>query len=112
WGSAGNAFTSAVQNSAGHTDASSTSWGGSVGWCGIGGSVQHSNSDDSGAFSSGADTGYGWNFSGNSQHGTLEIRGAQIVGWIGEIQPKSPGKDAPAKDTAAPAQPAAATPVA
>ena len=95
WGSAGDAFSTAVQQSAGHTDASSTSFGGSVGWCGLGGSVQHTDSDANGAFSSSADTGYGWSYSSKDKGGTLTILGAQIVGWIGEIQPKAPRKDAP-----------------
>lgn len=95
WGSAGDAFSTAVQQSAGHTDASSTSFGGSVGWCGLGGSVQHTDSDANGAFSSSADTGYGWSYSSKDKGGTLTIHGAQIVGWIGEIQPKAPRKDAP-----------------
>jgi hypothetical protein len=95
WGELGNQFENAVDSDSQHTDSSSTSYGGSVGWCGIGGSVQHTNSDDNGAFTNQHDSGYGWNFERNGDGGTLTMLGGQIVGWIGQIQPASPYRDDP-----------------
>ena len=95
WGELGNQFQNAVDSDSQHTDSSSTSFGGSVGWCGLGGSVQHTNSDDNGAFTTQHDAGHGWNFERNGEGGTLTMLGGQIVGWIGQIQPASPYKDDP-----------------
>ena len=95
WSELGNQFQNAVDSDSQHTDSSSTSYGGSVGWCGIGGSVQHTNSDDNGAFTNQHDSGYGWNFERNGDGGTLTMLGGQIVGWIGQIQPASPYRDDP-----------------
>jgi hypothetical protein len=95
WGQAASAFQSAMSDATNHTDSSSTSYGGSVGWCGIGGSVQHSNSDDNGAFTQQSNNSNGWSFEKHDQGGTLTLTGSQIVGWIGEIQPASPKDDAP-----------------
>ena len=107
WGSMGDSFQNAVDSSSGHTDSSSTSYGGSVGWMGIGGSAQHSQSDSGGAFTSQHDSSHGWSFSKNGQGGTLEMLGSQIVGWVGQIQPASPRKDDPALGQAQPATPPA-----
>lgn len=96
WGSMGSAFQNAVDSASGHTDSSSTSYGGKVGWCGIGGSVQHSNSESSGAFTSQHDASQGFSFTSNGTGGTLKLFGSQIVGWIGQIQPAAPRKDDPA----------------
>jgi hypothetical protein len=103
WGDMGSSFQNATDSSSGHTDSSSTSYGGSVGWCGIGGSVQHSNSDDSGAFTGQHDAGQGWSYDSHGQGGTLKIFGSQIVGWVGQIQPASPRKDDPNIGTSTPA---------
>jgi hypothetical protein len=78
-----------------HTDSSSNSYGGSAGWFGIGGSAQHSDSDDHGAFTQSSSSGNGWSYTKSNQGGTLSLLGSQIVGWIGEIQPASPKDDAP-----------------
>jgi len=95
WGSLGNSLQSAVDSSRGHTDGSSTSYGGSIGWLGVGGSVQHSESESGGAFTSTHDASHGWSFTSHGQGGTLELRGSQIVGWVGQIQPEAPRKDDP-----------------
>ncbi|MER9050087.1 hypothetical protein NKH89_22970 [Mesorhizobium sp. M0923] len=108
WGSMGSAFQSAVDSASGHTESSSTSYGGKVGWCGIGGSVQHSNSDSSGAFSNQHDASQGFSFSSNEHGGTLELFGSQIVGWVGQIQPAAPRKDDPALSAEVVANPATA----
>ena len=96
WGSMGSSFQKAVESTSGHTESSTTSFGGSIGWCGLGGSVQHANSDASGAFTSQRDSSHGWTYSSDGQTGTLKLLGSQIVGWIGEIQPAAPRKDDPA----------------
>jgi hypothetical protein len=98
WGDAGSAFQNAQSSSTGHTDSESTSFGGSVGYFGIGGSASHSSSDASGAFSSQGSTNSGWSFESNAQGGTLKLLGSQIIGWIGEVQPLSPKVDAPKGD--------------
>ena len=112
WGDLGHQFQNAVDSSSGHTDSSSTSYGGSVGWCGIGGSVQHSDSQDSGAFTNQSDASQGWSYESHGDGGTLKLHGAQIVGWIGQIQPASPRIDDPnlKQDTTSDTSAATATP--
>jgi hypothetical protein len=95
WGSAADQFTTAMQNAQNDTSSSSTSYGGSAGFFGIGGSVHHSDSESEGAFSTVSEARQGFSFTGNAQHGTLELLGSQIVGWIGQIQPTAPRVDAP-----------------
>ncbi|MFE0368406.1 hypothetical protein [Streptomyces tendae] len=119
WGAAGDAFEKAVADSRSDTSSSSTSFGGSVGYFGLGGSVQHSESESHGVFESGGSSDHGWTFHREGRRGTLEIRGAQIVGWVGEITPLAPKTDAPQAGTAAgngsaaePAPATAATPAA
>lgn len=109
WGSMGDAFQSASDSASQQTDSSSTSFGGSVGWCGIGGSFQHSNASDSGAFATQSDGSNTWSFTRTAQGGTLELLGSQIVGWIGEIQPASPSIDDPGLATGAAGGTATAT---
>jgi len=115
WGEMGSQFQNAQQSSSGHTDSSSTTYGGSVGFMGIGASLQHSNSDANGAFTSQQDSANGWAYTSSGTGGTLELHGAQIVGWIGQIQPEAPRVDDPAlKDTkdGKTTTPAATTPAA
>lgn len=95
WGTLGTQLQQASDSTTGHTDASSTTYGGSVGWFGIGGSLSHSDSDSSGAFSNQADSSSSWSFEQTATGGTLKLNGAQIVGWIGQIQPASPYRDDP-----------------
>ncbi|AKU16614.1 hypothetical protein [Luteipulveratus mongoliensis] len=95
WGSLGSSFQNAVDSSQGHTDSSSTSYGGSVGWFGLGGSYQHSESDANGAFTTTHDGSNGWSYTSTATGGTLELLGAQIVGWVGQIQPVAPRVDDP-----------------
>ena len=115
WGDMADAFQSAADQATQQTDSSSTTYGGSVGWCGIGGHFQHSDAQDSGAFTSQSDTSNSWSFTHDDKGGTLELLGSQIVGWIGEIQPPSPAGDDPglaaaaAATTGAAAAPAGAT---
>ncbi len=124
WGEMGSSFQTAVDSASSQSDGSTNSYGGSVGWCGLGGSVQHNDSSDSGQFTNQHDASHGWSYQSNGKGGTLTMLGSQIVGWIGQIQPASPGKDDPNLVTAAstpaatpavapaatPADPPAATP--
>ncbi|GIG30188.1 hypothetical protein [Cellulomonas marina] len=107
FGSVADAWEQASSSSSGSTSSSSTSVGGSVGWLGLGGSVQHQSSASDGAFSSGADSSGGWRFTRSGSGGTLELLGSQIAGWIGQIQPEAPRKDDPnlASDEDVPADP-------
>ncbi|MEU3706692.1 hypothetical protein AB0E82_30875 [Streptomyces anulatus] len=95
WGNAGDAFQKAVSDSTDSTSAESTSYGGSVGYFGIGGKVQRSSSESHGVFEAKSSSDYGWSFHRDGQGGTLEILGGQIVGWVGEIQALAPKVDAP-----------------
>jgi hypothetical protein len=112
WGSMGDAFQSATDSASGHTDGSTTSYGGKVGWCGLGGQVQHSDSEDGGAFTNQHDASHGFSFQKHGRGGTLEVHGSQIVGWVGQIQPAAPRKDDPALSSQVPAAaaPTAAAP--
>lgn len=103
-------FQSLADQSSQTTDSSSTSYGGSVGWCGIGGHFKHSDSESSGAFTSQQDTSYGWSYSRTAKGGKLQMFGSQVAGWIGQIQPASPYKDDPQLGQAANGSNGSATP--
>jgi hypothetical protein len=100
WGSDSSTWQTLSDKSNGRSDASSECYGGSagvsIGFFSVGGSVSHSTSDQSGSWSddshSASNSDWGWHF----EAGTLEIRGAQIVGWISEILPPCPPLDDPA----------------
>jgi hypothetical protein len=100
WGTAGDAFEAAQQNASGSGQSSSNSYGGSIGYFGLGGSVQHSDQQAGGAFGSDASSNSGWSFHREGRGGTLSIMGSQSAGWIGEIQPAAPRMDAPAQTDA------------
>jgi hypothetical protein len=99
WGSDGQTLKTLQQQTSGKYDAKSSSYGGSagvsVGFFSIGGSVSHSDSSASSDWAAEAhsheENDWGWHFDGQ----TLEIRGAQIVGWISEIVPPTPPLDDP-----------------
>lgn len=119
WGDMGSSFQQATSSSAGSTSTETNSYGGSVGYFGIGGEVQHQDSASSGAFTNQYDASHGWSYQSNGKGGTLTMHGSQIVGWIGQIQPASPSKDdpnlgegasTPATETTPAAAPAPAAP--
>ncbi len=121
WGDMGSSFQTAVDSASSQSDSSTNSYGGSVGYFGLGGSVQHNDAEDNGQFTSQHDASHGWSYQSSGKGGTLTMHGAQIVGWIGQIQPASPSKDDPnlGKETSAPVAttpattaPAATTPAA
>jgi hypothetical protein len=93
WGQAGTEMSNYCRQAQSESQSSSTSVNGSVGFMGFGGSVSHSNADWSGDSSESANSAQSWFFSGNAQHGSLQINGGQIVGFIGEIIPASPQVD-------------------
>jgi hypothetical protein len=100
WGQAGQAFANAYSDYQGHTDDSSSSEGGSVGFLGFGASASHSQYDYHGDAHNSSSDDWGWSFHKTGDAGTLTIDGSQIVGWIGEIVPACPAMDDPglAKD--------------
>jgi hypothetical protein len=112
WGDAGSAFNSAQQDASGSGQSSSNSYGGSVGYLCISGSVSHTDQQASGAFGATSSSDGNWSFTAAGNGGTLKILGSQIVGWVGEIQPAAPKIDAPnlPSDKPAASQPAAAQP--
>jgi hypothetical protein len=95
WGQAGAAFENAQSQYGGGGQSSSSSFGGSVGFFGIGGSVQHQQAQESSAFGQSQQATSGWSFTKTGDGGTLNLYGSQICGWIGEIQPASPPLDDP-----------------
>jgi hypothetical protein len=105
-------FQSLADQSTQTTDASHTSFGGKVGWFGLGGEFKHENSSDSGAFTSSEDTSSSWSFHRTEHGGKLQMFGSQIAGWIGQIQPASPYRDDPnlGQPAATPTDAAPATP--
>lgn len=94
WGSDGQTLSTLQQKTDGKYDAKSTSYGGSagvsVGLFSIGGSVSRSESSSAADWATESHSrevnDWGWHFDGQ----TLEIRGAQIVGWLSEIVPPTP----------------------
>lgn len=116
WGTMESEFRRAADEANGHTDTGSTSYGGSIGWLGLGGSAKYTDTTTGGNSTSEADNSHGWSYTKDARGGTLELRGAQIVGWIGQIQPASPYRDDPALSTngqsagTAPTAPSTVTP--
>ncbi|MDG4798150.1 hypothetical protein [Micromonospora sp. WMMD1082] len=99
WGSDGRVLSSMYDSSKGDYRASSTSYGGgggvSLGFITFGGRVSHARSDASAQYEaehrSTDSSDWGWRF----EDGTLEIRGAQIVGWVSSMTPPCPPMDDP-----------------
>ena len=95
WGEAGAALQTASSAAQGSSQASSSNFGGSVGFFGIGASAAHSETQDSGQSSSGSSGELSWTWSQEGQQGTLTLNGGQILGWIGAIVPACPPVDDP-----------------
>lgn len=109
WGDAGTQMSNYCTHAQRDDQSSSTNVSGGVGFMCFGGTVSHQNADWSGDDAESSSAAGSWSFSGNAQHGTLQINGCQIVGWVGEIIPASPKVDG-TKPVSAPT--ATATPVA
>ena len=69
---------------------SATSFGGSVGAFGLGGTYNHQDSSADGSDFSQDDGSSSWSFQSSDSRGTLTIHGTQILGWIARILPASP----------------------
>jgi hypothetical protein len=95
WGQLGITLAQASRQEQSSGQSSSNSETVSAGYLFIGGSVSHSDAQDSGQGSSGAQSSGSFSFSGGSAGGTLTIHGSQILGWVGEIVPACPTMDDP-----------------
>ncbi len=95
WGDAGSAFSTASQHADGTASTSSTSVSASVHYLFAHASGSYSGSRNDGAFDTSTSDDSGMTFTSDGHGGTLEIKGSQIVGWIGEIQPPAPRMDDP-----------------
>ncbi len=101
WGSAGDQMSNYVRHSDQESQSSSSSVSGGVGFLCFGGTASHGNADWSGGQEATGSGAQSWDFSGNANHGTLTINGAQIVGYVGEILPASPKVDGTKKTDSA-----------
>jgi hypothetical protein len=108
WGDAGDAMSNWCAQQQSSSQSSSNSVSGGVGFLCFGGYASDTNADWSGQDSSSFASARSWNYSGNSQQGTLKINGCQIVGWVGEILPASPRVDGTNTGAASPASTATA----
>jgi len=95
WGQAGVAFQQAATQQQGSAESSANSVSGSVGFLCVGGSVAHSDAQDSGQGSVGAQGASGFSYHGTATNGVLSIHGTQLIGWIGEIVPACPPEGDP-----------------
>lgn len=95
WGSAGQALAEHAANQAAHADSSSWNAGGSVGFMGFGGSVEHTESEWAGNQSQDASSTWKFDYNAFDDSGTLSIKGCQIAGYIGEIVGTNPRIDDP-----------------
>jgi hypothetical protein len=95
WGASGQALSDHYENQKAQTDSSSWNAGGSVGFCGFGGSVDHSESEWSGSASNDANASWGFKYDAFSDKGTLTIKGRQVAGYVGEIVGMNPRIDDP-----------------
>jgi len=104
WGDFGSFATQWAASDSSHQHSSSTSYGGSAGYFGIGGSYHHSDADANGQYFSNDDGSQSWSFQSTAQGGTLVIHGTMVLGHILRVVPAGP----PEEETAA----AATTPAA
>ena len=72
---------------------SATSYGGSVGYFGLGGSYNHSDANSSGNYFSNDDGSQSWSFQSDVKGGTLVIHGLQRIGVIVRVVPAGPPED-------------------
>jgi hypothetical protein len=95
WGQAGQSLQAAHAAAQSSGQASSSNYGGSVGFFGMGASAAHSQTNTSGQASSNSSGAIDWSFESVGTQGTLNINGAQILGWVGSIVPASAPEDDP-----------------
>ncbi len=95
WGQAGDTMAQYSRQQQSSNSSSSSDVSGGIGFLGIGGEASHRSSDFSGSNVYSSANYAAWSFKGNHALGELDIPGAQIVGFVGEILPKSPRVDSP-----------------
>jgi hypothetical protein len=104
WGDFGSFANQWSAADASHQHSSTTSYGGSAGYFGIGGSYQHNDADSSGNYFANDDGSQAWSFQSDGQGGTLVIHGTQRLGYIVRVVPAGPPEehsDTPASTTPA-----------
>lgn len=99
WGEAGDQMAQYSRQQQSNGSSSSSSASGAVGFLGIGAEASHQQSNYSGSNVYGSANSAAWSYRGNHAFGELDIPGAQIVGFVGEILPKSPRVDSPPTST-------------
>ncbi|WP_225726365.1 MULTISPECIES: hypothetical protein [unclassified Nocardia] len=92
WGDAGTHFANAAQSSSGSSHSDSTSFGGSVGIFGLGGTYNHNDWNANGQYFQHDDGHQSWSYQQSGSGGTLVVHGAQIIGWLVRVVPASPPK--------------------
>ncbi len=99
WGEAGDRMAQYSRQQQSQGSSSSSNVSGAVGFLGIGAEASHQQSNYSGSNVYASANSASWSFKGSSAYGELDIPGAQIVGFVGEILPKSPRVDTPPAST-------------
>ncbi|HLI06205.1 MAG TPA: hypothetical protein VKV40_06540 [Ktedonobacteraceae bacterium] len=95
WGQAGDMLAQYSREQQSSNSSSSSNVAGGIGFLGIGAEASHQSSDFSGSNVYSSANYAAWSFKGSHAFGELDIPGAQIVGFVGEILPKSPRVDSP-----------------
>lgn len=90
WGSFSSFATSFAASAASQSESSATSFGGSVGAFGLGGTYNHQDSSADGSQFSNDDGSSSWSFQTSDSGGTLSIHGTQALGWIVRVVTASP----------------------
>jgi hypothetical protein len=90
WGNFSSFTNSFAASAASQSESSATSFGGSVGAFGLGGTYNHQDSSASGSDFSNDDGSSSWSLQTSDSGGTLNIHGTQILGWIVRVVLASP----------------------
>lgn len=93
WGDFGAFASQWSASDSSHQQSSATSYGGSAGYFGIGGSYNHSDADSSGDYFSNDDGSQSWSFQSDGKGGTLVIHGTQRLGVIVRVVPAGPPEE-------------------
>ncbi|QIS14367.1 hypothetical protein [Nocardia arthritidis] len=92
WGDVGTHFANAAQSSSSSSHTDSTSFAGSVGIFGLGGTYNHNDWNANGQYFQHDDGQQSWSYQQSGSGGTLVVHGTQIVGWLVRVVPASPPK--------------------
>lgn len=90
WGEFSSFATDFAASAQSHEASSATSFGGSVGAFGLGGSYNHSDASSDGSQFSNDSGDSSWSFQSDASGGTVSIHGTQILGWVARILPAAP----------------------